>query len=142
LMLLPVTGKFNVRTEQPIAPTLRAATRDGYTALWLGPDEFLVFSTNLPNVAANSIVDVTHRTIGFRLQGPRAAWCLNAFCTLDLDAMPEGGCTRTLLGKAEIVLWRVGNEAFQIETVRSFGAYVWGCLEEARREFLPPAAAW
>jgi sarcosine oxidase subunit alpha len=138
---LPPTGKFSVRTEQQLAPTLRAAAHDGYTALWLGPDEYLVFSSEAPPIAANSIVDVSHRTIGILLQGSRAAWCLNAFCPLDLDDIPEGGCTRTILGKAEIVLWRVGDQSFRIETARSFGPYVWACLQEARREFLPPAAA-
>jgi heterotetrameric sarcosine oxidase gamma subunit len=80
---------------------------------------------------------VSHRTVGVRVTGPRAAWCLNAFCALDLDAIPQSGCTRTLFGKAEIILWRLDETAFHIETARSYAAYVWALLEEARREFLP-----
>ena len=45
-------------------------------------------------------------------------------------------CTRTVFGKAEIVLWRTAAETFRIEVARSFAPYVWACLEEARREFL------
>ena len=57
---------------------------------------------------------------------------------LDLHpvAFPVGMCTRTVFGKAEIVLWRTEAEAYHIEVARSFAPYVWACLEEARREFL------
>jgi heterotetrameric sarcosine oxidase gamma subunit len=44
--------------------------------------------------------------------------------------------TRTLLGKAAIVLWRTAADVFRIEVWRSFTPYVWACLEEARREHL------
>jgi heterotetrameric sarcosine oxidase gamma subunit len=44
--------------------------------------------------------------------------------------------TRTLLGKADIVLWRTAADVFRIEVWRSFAPYVWACLEEARREHL------
>jgi sarcosine oxidase subunit gamma len=44
-------------------------------------------------------------------------------------------CTRTVLGKAEIVLWRTAPDIFRIEVWRSFAAYVWLFLDEARGEF-------
>jgi sarcosine oxidase subunit alpha len=139
--LAPATGKFSIRTQQPIARALRTATRGSHIALWLGPDEYLVFADEPPDIAADSIVDVSHRTVGFRVNGPRAAWCLNAFCALDLDTAPTDYCTRTVFGKAEIILWRLSETAYHIETARSFASYVWALLEEARREFLPPPAA-
>jgi sarcosine oxidase subunit alpha len=141
LAMVPATGKFSVRTREQIAPPVRAATRDGHTVFWLGPDEYLAFSNEPPRITADSIVDVSHRTVAFRMNGPRAAWCLNAFCALDLDIIPTNGCARTLFGKAEIILWRLGETAFHIETARSYASYVWACLEESRREFLPPPAA-
>jgi sarcosine oxidase subunit alpha len=140
LTLLPGTNKFNVRTAEPLTAVLQAAGHAGFTALWLGPDEYLVLTAGTPSLTADSIVDVSHRTVGIRVDGPRAGWCVNAFCALDLDAIPDNGCTRTLFGKAEIVLWRRGEQAFHIETARSFAPYVWACLQEARREFLPPLA--
>jgi sarcosine oxidase, subunit alpha len=141
LTAAPKIRKFNVRTEEQLAPTLRAAMQDGYSALWLGPDEYLVVSDEKPRLTADSIVDVSHRTMGIRVTGSRAAWCVNAFCALDLDDIPENGCTRTLFGKAEVVLWRRGDHEFDIETARSLAPYVWACLEEARREFLPSGIA-
>jgi heterotetrameric sarcosine oxidase gamma subunit len=138
----PATGRLNVRTEERIAPTLRAVTHDGCSVLWLGPDEYHVIGDAPPSIsAANSIVDVSHRTVAFRVSGPRAACCLNAFCGLDLDAVTAQFCTRTLFGKAEIILWYRGDEEFHIETARSYAPYVWALMEEARREFLPAAGA-
>jgi heterotetrameric sarcosine oxidase gamma subunit len=141
LALTAPLGKFCIRTQQSIASTLRAAAQDGRTALWLGPDEYLVFGDEPPRIDADSIVDVSHRTIGMTVTGPCAAWCLNAFCALDLDAMPVDGCTRTLFGKAEIILWRRGAHEFHIETARSHAPYIWALLQESRREFLPLLAA-
>ncbi len=137
---LSSTSKFAVRTDQPLAPPLKSATTENFTALWLGPDEYLLFCKELPTIDALLIVDVSHRTSGIRLDGPCAAQCLNAFCALDLDIFPEGGCTRTLFGKAEIILWRLPEQSFHIEAARSFIPYIWACLEEAQREFLPSTA--
>jgi sarcosine oxidase subunit gamma len=44
-------------------------------------------------------------------------------------------CTRTVLAKAEIVLWRTAPHVFKVEVWRSFAAYVWQFLNEARGEF-------
>ncbi len=42
-------------------------------------------------------------------------------------------CTRTMLAKAEVVLWRTGAQAFRLEVWRSFAAYVSQFLAEAAR---------
>ncbi len=57
------------------------------------------------------------------VSGSRAARVVNAFCALDLhpSAFPVGMCTRTMLGKAEIILWRTEADTFRIDvhTIRS-----------------------
>jgi heterotetrameric sarcosine oxidase gamma subunit len=115
------------------------------TALWLGPDEWLVLApesdTTLAQTALaalGSVVDVSHAYVGIEVAGPRAAWCINAFNALDLDlsAFPVGACTRTLFRKVGIVLWRAEAELFRIEAARSQAPYVWQCLQEAAREFV------
>ncbi len=135
------------------APNRTVVSRDK-AALGLGPEEWLVLASEsdrtlvaTTTAAAGdhpaSVVDVSHRHASIEITGPRAAWCLNAFCALDLHptAFPIGMCTRTLLGKAEIVLWRLGSETFHIEVARSFAHYAWLCLEDARREFIDPPPA-
>ena len=127
----------------------RAEVTAGRAALWLGPDEWLLLlpESEVENCAGaltgalaglpHSLVDVGHRQVGLEVAGPRAAPVLNAGCPLDLDGsvFPVGMCTRTVLGKAEIVLWRVAEQRFRIEVAQSFAAYALGLLREAMREF-------
>jgi sarcosine oxidase subunit gamma len=42
-------------------------------------------------------------------------------------------CTRTVLAKAEIVLWRKAQQIFHLDVARSFVAYVSEFLAEAAR---------
>ena len=129
------------------AEACRALTRGERAALWLGPDEWLLMApetegaalaTSLQMALANvphSLVEVSHRQSGCELRGPRAAILLSAGCPLDLDesAFPIGMCTRTVLAKAEIVLWRTAQQSFHLEVARSFVAYVSEFLAEAAR---------
>lgn len=118
----------------------RAASLNGVHALWLGPDEWLLLAApqgQLETAMAglpHALVQVTDRQIGLTLTGPEAEAILSAGCPLDLDvsAFPVGMCTRTVLAKAEIVLWRTEAATFHIEVWRSFGSYL--------RQFLTAAA--
>ncbi|HVZ09303.1 sarcosine oxidase subunit alpha family protein [Rhodopila sp.] len=166
LFVLPRVTRLNIRAGSTAAAGIglalgvllpatpcRAHTEHDRAALWLGPDEWLILAPpDEPDLASKvvtgagshpaSVVDVSHASMAVEITGPRAAWCLNAFCALDLHlaAFPIGACTRTLLGKAGIILWRTGADTFRLEVDRSYLPYVWDCLEEARREFAPVEA--
>lgn len=136
----------------PMAPLAANAVGDR-AALWQGPDEWLLLAR--PDAAAHeaadalarilsgeiatalsdtphSLVDVSERNVALLVEGTGAADLLNAhvFLDLSLDAFPVGTATRTLFTKAEITLWRLGDEAFAIEVWRSFAPYVEGLLIE------------
>jgi len=129
------------------ASACRAGVQDERAALWLGPDEWLLIcgeqagnGTAAALGAAlaelpHSLVDVSHRQVALELAGPRAETLLAAGCPLDLhiSAFPVGMCTRSVLGKAEVVLWRTAAQVFRIEVWRSFASYLTGFLEEAGR---------
>ncbi len=162
LQPLPPAAKFVFRGRGPavdvagaalgfVLPEVAccAAAGDDRAALWLGPDEWLLiapeeqeleiaqgFAAALSGLP-HALVAVGHRNAGLEIAGPEAATVLAAGCPLDLDldSFPVGMCTRTVLGKAEIVLWRTTPETFRIEVWRSFAAYVWRFLDEARGEF-------
>lgn len=141
-------------TALPQVPCRAATGTDGRAALWLGPDEWLLLARPEAGQALadtleramqdqpHALVDVSHRQVGIAVSGPDAAATLNAGCPLDLDpaAFPVGMCTRTVLGKSEIVLWRTGPETFRLGVWRSFADYAWRFLEEASRGFRPQAA--
>jgi sarcosine oxidase subunit gamma len=123
----------------------RAAGHGARHALWLGPDEWLLLApadevTSLgPALEAamaglpHALVDISQRQTALRVEGPSAERRLNAGCPLDLDiaAFPVGACTRTVLAKSEIVLWRTAPQTFHLDVWRSFSAYAWRYLEAA-----------
>lgn len=125
----------------------RARAAEGRATLWLGPDEHLLWQESreaaLPieelELAlapfAHSLVDVSHRQTALEISGPEAAVTLAGACPLDLDlqAFPVHMCTRTVLAKAEIVLWRTAPQTFHIEVWRSFQAYAEALLREIAR---------
>lgn len=111
------------------------------TALWLGPDEWLVIDEGAKDPleacakvqALHSAVGISHRNVAFAVTGPAAANTINAGCPQDLSlaAFPVGACSRTILGKTEIVLLRTAEDAFRVECWRSFSDYVFTFLSEA-----------
>jgi heterotetrameric sarcosine oxidase gamma subunit len=145
LTALPRAGRYVVHGDaaslgMAVPDTCRVIVDGDRTVMWLGPDEFLLLAADCTIPGA---VDVSHRDTAIGVSGPRAAWVINAFCALDLHlpAFPVGMCTRTVFGKAQILLWRTSADAFRIDVARSFAPYVWACLEEASREFLDGSRA-
>ena len=134
----------------PPGTPCRAHAAGDRAALWLGPDEQLLIApvVDAGSLAArigsalagiaHSLVDVSARQLALQVSGPHAAAILNSGCPLDLDAgaFPVGACTRTLFGKADIVLWRTGTDTFRVEVLRSFVPYVTELLLESARDFL------
>jgi sarcosine oxidase subunit gamma len=123
-----------------------SASIGGRSALWLGPEEWLLLAPpgEMPPLSdqlagvPHSLVDVSDRQVGFVADGNGSDIVLMAGCPLDLDvrAFPAGACTRTICGKAEIVLWRMSQRAFRIEVARSFAGYLSACLEQAAADWL------
>jgi sarcosine oxidase, subunit gamma len=128
--------------ELSIEP-LRASPAGERAALWLGPDEWLLLAPPDDKLAQTveagldgepgCVVDISHRQVGIDVAGAGAALVLNAGCPLDLAdaAFPVGMCTRTVLAKADIVLWRRGHDQFRLECWRSFAPYVFDFLKQA-----------
>ncbi|MER9595368.1 sarcosine oxidase subunit gamma [Mesorhizobium sp. M0244] len=121
-----------------------SAAKAGRTALWLGPDEWLVIDESGKDPLADcakisvphSAVGISHRNVAISVTGPAAAATINAGCPQDLslDAFPVGAASRTILGKVEIVLLRTAADAFRVECWRSFSDYVFTFLSEAARD--------
>ena len=132
----------------------RAADSAAGRAIRLGPDEFLLLlepgrlkdvGRSLGEVLADqhhAVVDLSARLVAVELighsAGPTTARdTLAAACPLDLDprSFESGQATRTIFGKAEIILDCLGANHFRLLTNRSFGEYVRQLVREAGREF-------
>lgn len=130
-LVLPTTPKTSGRSE-------------GRSALWLGPDEWLVIDeagADLPALLTStgvlhSAVDVSHRNVGIIVSGPGAEATLSAGCPQDLSpaVFPVGASSRTIFGKVEIVLFRTEDDTFRVECWRSFSDYVFGLLTEGAED--------
>jgi sarcosine oxidase subunit gamma len=155
--VLPPAERMSLRAPEASVATLSkalgvtlpnkpktSASRGGRTALWLGPDEWLVIDeagsdplADCAGIAAlHSAVGISHRNIAISVTGAGAAATINAGCPQDLslDAFPVGAASRTILGKTEIVLLRTAVDAFRVECWRSFSDYVFTFLSEGSRD--------
>ena len=126
-------------------PITRFAAAGERLAARLGPGEWLIIgappqadslSSEISATLAgqlHAIVDVSQASVAFAVEGPDAANILNTGCPLDFDTrhFPAGSATRTVLGKCEIVIFRLSEFEFRVECWRSFGAYVHSFLQEA-----------
>jgi sarcosine oxidase, subunit gamma len=125
--------------DLPVRPKTSAAS-GARTALWLGPDEWLVIDQTGDPLAdcakvaeLHSAVGISHRNVAVSVSGPGAEATLSAGCPQDLSlgAFPVGACSRTILGKVEVVLLRTAADSFRVECWRSFLDYVYAFLVEA-----------
>ncbi len=125
-------------------------TGAGLTALWLGPDEWLIVGS--PGREAGlvkelrealkgqhvSVVDVTEARTVIVAGGRNARDMLQKGTPLDLHprVFRTGQCAQTGLSKANVVLYRPGEEArYEIYVTISFADYLWNWLERAADEY-------
>ncbi len=128
----------------PLLPK-STASKNGRSALWLGPDEWLIIDEDAEIISDLmgkltkvdcSAVDVSHRNTAIIVSGASVEDLLSSGCLQDmaLQTFPVGSCSRTTFGKIEIVLWRLDEVTFHIEVWRSFSDYLWGYLVDAARD--------
>lgn len=73
-----------------------------------------------------SLVDVSHRDVGFHCAGPAVVDALACACPQDprFGTFPVDKCSRSVFARAQITLWRRSEHAFNVEIQRSYVAYV------------------
>ncbi|MFT8586730.1 sarcosine oxidase subunit gamma [Acetobacter papayae] len=121
---------------------------EGVAALRLGPQEVLfllepataqgvteAWASALSGVA-HSLVDVTARQTALSVGGARAAEVLGCLSPLDFapGSFAPGTATRTLLDKADGMIWRQAEDRFHLEVWTSFLPYVTGMLKNAAHD--------
>lgn len=127
---------------------LEAAQHGDMTALWLGPDEWLItgptdgaeLAATLTNVFRGNFVtatDISDAYCAMRLAGPAAAETLSKGCSLDLHprAFGAGRVARTLVAHASVILHQTSDDAYEIYVRRSYADYLWQWLMDAGQMF-------
>ena len=83
---------------------------------------------------AHSLVDISHRQMAIEVTGPGAALCLRSGCPLDLEKRTDNSCTRTLMGRVQVLLVRIAPENYRVEVFLSQAPFVMAWLIRAARQ--------
>ncbi|MGP4008469.1 sarcosine oxidase subunit gamma [Streptomyces sp. 4N124] len=123
-----------------------------HTAVWLGPDEWLVLSqadatalatelTEALDGAPGSVVDVSANRTTLELTGPAARQVLEKGCPLDLHprAFGPGRALSTTVGPVAVLLWQVDDTpTYRLFPRSSFADYLARWLVDAMSEYDSP----
>jgi len=161
---VPYLAQINLRADpndgdlmQRLASTLGFAlavmpntttSHNDWRALWLAPDEWLLVGPdgqqeglkqalrNGLNGNFGSIVDVSANRTVLEIGGPKARDLLARSIPIDLDArwFGPGRCAQTLLAKAQVIIERRDESAFQVFVRASFAGYIAEWLLDAESE--------
>jgi len=133
----------------PTAPSTYVESETA-TAVWLGPDEWLVTSpfrtpealeTGLREAVAGegSVVDVSAQRTTLRLRGEHVRDLLSGGCSVDLHprVFGRGAAVQTTLGQAGVVLMALDDTAthYQVVVRTSFAGYLTAWLLDAATEY-------
>jgi sarcosine oxidase subunit gamma len=145
--LEPIEGLSDLRL--PLEPN-RFTENDRATALWLGPDEWLLVVPSGTEQTVTkalcqagrdhffAITDVSHGHTTVNISGSEAIDTLTKGCSLDLhpSVFRSGCCAQTLLAKAGVVIRRLdGPHSFDLIVRRSFAEYLVLWLQDAGAEY-------
>ena len=134
----------------PREPNTTAATVDGWTVLWLGPDEWLLTGPAAAGATLqdalgaaltgrhHAVCDVSAMYATLALAGPRAREVLMKGCRLDLHprAFKPGGCMQTALARAQAILHHTDDApTYEITVRNSFSIYLATWLLDAMAEY-------
>ena len=135
--------------DLPTMPN-RVAAKDAITALWLGPDEWLVvaaaggeaeLAVGLRRVLAGqhfSVVDLSEARTVLVVTGRRAREVLQKGTPMDLHSrlFQTGHCAQTALTKANVILHQTSDDPrYEIYVTISFADYLWNWFERAADEY-------
>ena len=136
----------------PRTPNTAAATINGWTLLWLGPDEWLVSGPAGDGAGLeealharldghhHAFTDVSAMYATLALSGPRAREVLMKGCRLDLHprAFVPGTCVQTSLARGHVILHQTDDApSYEITVRNSFLAYLATWLLDAMAEYRP-----
>ncbi len=121
-----------------------------HTALWLGPDEWLVVSkadaeTLVDHLRAAAgetpaqVVDLSANRTVIELAGPGARSVLEKGCPADLHprSFPDDTAILTSLARVPVVVWKLETDLFRVVPRASLAQYVAAWLLDAVRELAP-----
>ena len=129
----------------PLAVNIFASAVD-QSLFWLGPDERLLV---LPHASLAKVESaLTHSTAvpsavtdvssGYTIIGLAAQFAdeiVRSSCPYDVAKLTGNRCAQTLLGKAQVLLWKLDASRYRILVRRSYAGYCYQRLTDAARQW-------
>ena len=157
VMKLNIRGKkreFFTNVEKilkMILPTkANTSTRsDKLTSIWLGPDEWMIFSNDIiekddnnyelenllfSNISKNnfgSITDVTDQFVMINLEGKKIFELLSSGCPFNFNEFKKGTSTQTILNHIDVIIHHKDNKNVNLFVRRSFSEHLWSWINDA-----------
>ena len=137
-----------------VTPNRRTAGDNGRGMAWLGPDEWLLVAPGDGGTLGaelevavrphgGSVVDLSAHRTTLEIHGPRSREILASACSIDLHprSFEIAHCAQTTLARVDVVIGRVGDDAYRIYVRASFAPYLVAWLRDAIGAVAPDTGA-
>ena len=148
----PASARIGARLGAALPEACGQVASSGrHSALWLGPDEWLVVSEAEPGELVaelraalagdhGAVVDVSANRTTLELSGPAARETLEKGCPADLHprSFAPGRAVATTLGQVPVLFWQTGEGTYRVLPRSSFADHVARWLLDAVTEYAGP----
>ena len=129
-----------------LPPSLKSSSNSNTRLLWLGPDNWLVFSSNLNLIEKEkkqfseldfAITDISHSRAIIELEGNLVNEVLKKGCPLDINSFKEGDCANSVYNGITVTIDFVSDnpKKVRISGLRSFGESLHHSITDSCLEF-------
>ncbi len=129
-----------------LPPSLKSSSNSNTRLLWLGPDNWLVFSSNLNLIEKEkkqfseldfAITDISHSRAIIELEGNLVNEVLKKGCPLDINSFKEGDCANSVYNGITVTIDFISDnpKKVRISGLRSFGESLHHSITDSCLEF-------
>ena len=126
--------------------SLKSSSNSNTRILWLGPDNWLVFSSNLDLITKEkkqlseidfAITDISHSRTIIELEGDLVDEVLKKGCPLDINSFKIGDCANSVYNGITVTVDFISEDPKKIRVfgLRSFGESLYHSITDACLEF-------
>ena len=137
----------NIHVDELNLPSsLKSSSNSNTRILWLGPNNWLVFSSNLNLIEKEkkkfngldfAITDISHSRTIIELEGNLVNEILKKGCTLDISSLKSGDCANSVYNGINITIDFISDnpKKVRISGLRSFGESLYHSITDSCLEF-------
>ncbi len=129
-----------------LPPSLKSSSNSNTRILWLGPDNWLVFSSNLDLITKENkqfngedfaITNISHSRTIIELEGNLVNEVLKKGCPLDINTLKEGDCANSVYNGITVTIDFISDKSKKVRILglRSFGESLYHSITDACLEF-------